>query len=60
MVASIWTLLGASVIFFIGEMPKDSPLHMRLRMLGLGFTLVGMGIYSVLVPVWFIQRDRKV
>ena len=59
-VACSWVLIGIIVMSIMRAVPSESPMHTKLQILSFGCMLVGGGIYSVLVPLYFIQRNREV
>ena len=56
-VASCWTLIGAGVNSWGLDVAKDSPLHAKLQLLGIGSLLIAFAIYSLLIPFYYIHRN---
>jgi hypothetical protein len=58
-VATTWTLGGIVIMSLAHEVPVSSPMHPKLQMLSIGSILVGAGLYSVVVPIYFILRRSE-
>lgn len=59
-VASVWMLMGIIAMTFMRAVPSESPMHTKLQIISIGCVLVAAGLYSVLIPLYFIQRNREV
>lgn len=53
-VASAWQVL-ASLLLFVA---MDSKYRDRLRPFGIGALMISAGIYSLLLPMYYILRER--
>jgi len=58
-VASIWTLLGASCLFFGLRSVPGSTAHLKWEIATIGCLLVAAGIYSVFFPLYYILREPE-
>jgi hypothetical protein len=56
-VASIWTLVGAGLQMLGLNLAESSPMHAKVQMASIGCLMVAVGIYSVLLPLYFVLRD---
>ncbi len=55
-IASIWNMVGILIMSFARGVPGNSPMHPKLQILSIGSIFVAGGLYSVLIPIYFILR----
>ncbi len=58
-VGNCWVLLAAVIMTASLDLPQSSPYYLKAKIFGIGSLLVGAGILTVALTLWFALREPK-